>query len=69
MDAAVIKALRDRVPPVNQPISSEVIAQQQETADFQLKQKTIRKPIDVSKVVDNQFIEQALKDAANEPKS
>ncbi|SDE82824.1 sulfonate transport system substrate-binding protein [Fontibacillus panacisegetis] len=69
VDAAVIKALRERVTPINLPISSEVIAQQQETADFQLKQKTIRKSIDVSKVVDNQFIEQAIKDAANEPKS
>lgn len=69
LDPAIIKALRERVTPINQPISDEVITQQQETADFQLKQKTIRKKIDVSKVVDNQFIEQAIKDAAAEPKS
>ncbi|AIQ60102.1 aliphatic sulfonate ABC transporter substrate-binding protein [Paenibacillus borealis] len=68
VDAGIIQALRDRVTPINVPISDEVIAQQQETADFQLEQKTIRKQIDVSKVVDNQFIEQALKDAAAEPK-
>lgn len=68
VDAAVIKALRDRVTPINLPISDEVIASQQATADFQLKEKTIRKQIDVSKVVDNQFIEQAIKDAAADPK-
>jgi sulfonate transport system substrate-binding protein len=69
LDEALIQAMRDRVTPINLPISDEVIAQQQETADFQLQQKTIRKQIDVSKVVDNQFIEQAIKDAAADPKS
>ncbi|MDF2926707.1 MAG: sulfonate transporter substrate-binding protein [Paenibacillaceae bacterium] len=69
VNAAVIQELRKRAQPINLPISKEVIEQQQKTADFQFDQKTIRKKIDVSKVVDNTFIEQAIKDAAKEPKS
>lgn len=69
VDATLLKAMRERNTAVNLPIDSEVIEQQQQTADFQLQQKNIRKQIDTSKVVDNQFIEQAIKDAAKEPKS
>ncbi|MBW4079902.1 aliphatic sulfonate ABC transporter substrate-binding protein [Paenibacillus sp. S150] len=69
LDESIIRALRERVTPVHLPVSDEIIAQQQETANFQFEQKTIRKQIDVSEVVDNQFIEQAIKEAASEPKS
>ncbi len=69
VDEAILKAMRQRNASINLPIGPEVIEQQQLTADFQLEQKTIRKQIDTSKVVDNQFIEQAIKDAAKEPKS
>lgn len=68
VDAAVIKTLRERSVPINLPISQEIIDQQQKTADFQFEQKTIRKQVDVSTVVNNSFIEQAIKDAAAEPK-
>lgn len=68
VNEAVIKSLRERSSPINLPISKEVIEQQQKTADFQFDQKTIRKKIDASTVVDNKFIEQAIKDAAKEPK-
>lgn len=68
VNEAVIKSLRERSSPINLPISKEIIEQQQKTADFQLEQKTIRKKIDASAVVDNKFIEQAIKDAAKEPK-
>ncbi|MDQ0087646.1 sulfonate transport system substrate-binding protein [Paenibacillus anaericanus] len=68
IDETVLKALRERNAAVNLPISPEVIEQQQQTADFQFEQQTIRKKIDTSTIVDNQFIEQAIKDAAQEPR-
>lgn len=68
VNEAVIKSLRDRSAPINLPISKEVIEQQQKTADFQFEQKTIRKQVNASAVVDNKYIEQAIKDAAKEPK-
>lgn len=42
---------------LNEPITEEIIQAQQETADFQYKFGAIDKKLDVSEVVDNQFIE------------
>ncbi|MFX3635773.1 MAG: aliphatic sulfonate ABC transporter substrate-binding protein [Candidatus Pristimantibacillus sp.] len=57
----VIKGTWDRGRTINTPVSDEIIAEQQKTADFQFSIKNIRKEIDVSKVFDNQYIEAALK--------
>ncbi|HZG71483.1 MAG TPA: hypothetical protein VEY51_08085, partial [Chondromyces sp.] len=46
----------------NRPISEEVIQAQQETADFQYRMRAIKKKIDVSEIVDNSYIEKALKE-------
>lgn len=56
----VIKGTFDRARQLNIPVSDEIIAEQQKTADFQYEQKTIRKKIDVKSVFDNQYIEAAL---------
>lgn len=44
------------------PISEKIIESQQDTADFQYELKAITKKLDTSKVVDNSYIEQALKE-------
>ncbi|RYM05556.1 aliphatic sulfonate ABC transporter substrate-binding protein [Sporolactobacillus sp. THM7-7] len=56
----VASALRNN-PSTNVPISDKVIESQQKTADFQYGLKIIHKKIDVRRVVDNQYIEKALK--------
>lgn len=58
----VIQGTFDRSHMINIPVSDEIIAEQQKTADFQYEQKTIRKKIDVKEVFDNRYIEEALKD-------
>ncbi|MFC7679309.1 aliphatic sulfonate ABC transporter substrate-binding protein [Paenibacillus sp. GCM10028914] len=58
----VIQGTFDRAHMINIPVSDEIIAEQQKTADFQYEQKTIRKKIDVKEVFDNRYIEEALKD-------
>ncbi|WP_238996623.1 aliphatic sulfonate ABC transporter substrate-binding protein [Paenibacillus pinistramenti] len=65
----MMKGFQERSTYINTPVSPETIAQQQATADFQYKLGTIRKQVDVSKVFDNSFIEQALKEYAEENKS
>lgn len=59
-EAVVANALKNN-PTINLPISDEIIASQQKTADFQYDLKFINKKIDVREVVDNQYIEKALK--------
>ncbi|MGO4694138.1 aliphatic sulfonate ABC transporter substrate-binding protein [Paenibacillus sp. FSL K6-3182] len=59
--AALIEAIFNRSRTINIPVSDEIIAEQQKTADFQFDIKVIRKKIDVSTVFDNKFIEEALK--------
>lgn len=59
--APLIRAISDRSKAINIPVSDEIIAEQQKTADFQYEIKTIRKKIDVTEVFDNSFIEAALK--------
>lgn len=57
----VIEGTLERGKLINIPVSDEIIAEQQKTADFQYSLKTIRKEIDVKEVFDNQYIEEALK--------
>lgn len=58
---ALIEETRKRARTISIPVSDEVIAEHQKTADFQYKIGTIRKEINVSDVFDNQYIEKALK--------
>jgi len=57
----LIQATFNRSRSINIPVSDEIIAEQQKTADFQFEQKTIRKKIKVQEVFDNQYIEAASK--------
>lgn len=47
--------------PILVPVTKEIIAEQQKTADFQYKLGSIKKEINTDKVVDNSFVEKALK--------
>ncbi|WP_238403788.1 aliphatic sulfonate ABC transporter substrate-binding protein [Paenibacillus paridis] len=58
---ALIEAIFVRSKSISIPVSDEIIAEQQKTADFQYEIKSIRKKIDVSEVFDNRFIEEAQK--------
>jgi len=58
--AAVIQGIQERSKALNIPVSQEIATELQKTADFQFASKTIRKQIDVTQYIDNQFIEQAL---------
>ncbi|SEK40582.1 sulfonate transport system substrate-binding protein [Paenibacillus sp. cl141a] len=55
----VIQGTFDRSRSINIPVTDDIIAEQQKTADFQFEQKTIRKKIQVKEVFDNQYIEAA----------
>ncbi|WP_411551676.1 aliphatic sulfonate ABC transporter substrate-binding protein [Paenibacillus lautus] len=55
----VIQGTFDRSRSINIPVTDDIIAEQQKTADFQFEQKTIRKKIQVKDVFDNQYIEAA----------
>jgi ABC transporter, substrate-binding protein, aliphatic sulfonates family len=57
----LVKGIQSRSASINIPVSDEIIAGQQDTADFQFGLGTIRKQINVSEVFDNQYIEEALK--------
>ncbi|KXG11541.1 putative aliphatic sulfonates-binding protein [Anoxybacillus sp. P3H1B] len=61
----VIRALQNN-PPLNEPITEDIIQAQQQTADFQYEQKVIKTKIDVSKVVDNRYINKALQELKKE---
>ncbi|RDE20264.1 aliphatic sulfonate ABC transporter substrate-binding protein [Parageobacillus thermoglucosidasius] len=61
----VVRALRNN-PSLNEPITDDVIQAQQKTADFQYEQKIIKRKIDTSKVVDNQYIKKALQELEKE---
>ncbi|WLV23919.1 aliphatic sulfonate ABC transporter substrate-binding protein [Aciduricibacillus chroicocephali] len=62
LDKKVIKNVLDNTKPLNEPITDRIIKAQQETADLQLELKAIGKKIDVSEVVDNQFIKKIQKE-------
>ncbi|MGG3801929.1 aliphatic sulfonate ABC transporter substrate-binding protein [Metabacillus fastidiosus] len=57
----VIKGTLDRSKMISIPVSDEIIAEQQKTADFQYSIKTIRNKVDVKQVFDNQYINEASK--------
>ncbi|MFF2483219.1 aliphatic sulfonate ABC transporter substrate-binding protein [Paenibacillus sp. NPDC058071] len=57
----VIKATLQRSKTINRPVSDEIIAELQKTADFQFSIKNIRKQVNVADVFDNQYVEAALK--------
>lgn len=61
LDEKVVASALKSNPSINGPISAEIIRAQQKTADFQLSLKIINNKIDTGKVVDNQYIEKALK--------
>jgi len=62
LDKKVIKNVLDNTKPLNEPIEQSIIEAQQETADVQYRLKAIDKKIDVSEVVDNQYIEKIVKE-------
>ena len=57
IDPVIVEKVLNNTEALNEPITEEIIQAQQETADFQYKFGAIDKKIDVSEVVDNQFIE------------
>lgn len=61
LDKRVVASALKSNPSINVPISEKIIHAQQKTADFQLSLKIINNKIDTGKVVDNQYIEKALK--------
>ncbi|QIW18340.1 aliphatic sulfonate ABC transporter substrate-binding protein [Bacillus thuringiensis] len=61
IDAEIVKEVFDHDKPILVPVTKEIIAEQQKTADFQYKLGSIKKEIKTDKVVDNSFVEKALK--------
>lgn len=57
----LVQGMQSRAAMINIPASDDIIASQQNTADFQFELGTIRKRINVADVFDNQYIEEALK--------
>jgi sulfonate transport system substrate-binding protein len=68
LDKEIIRQVIENNKPLNLPISKEIIQAQQETADFQYSMEAIKTKIDTSEVVDNSYIEKALKELENETK-
>ncbi|MFD7521130.1 aliphatic sulfonate ABC transporter substrate-binding protein [Paenibacillus chitinolyticus] len=64
LDPEIVRKVLSNLEPLNAVITPEFVEAQQSTADFMLSQDAIKQKIDVTKVVDNSFIEQALKQAA-----
>lgn len=62
IDKSVIRSVIDNNQSLNLPTTDQIIKSQQDTADFQYKLKAITAKIDTSKVVDNTYINQALKE-------
>lgn len=61
LDPSVVRNVLNNTEPLNEPINDDIVKAQQETADFQYQTKAIQKKIDVKDVVDNSFIQKALK--------
>lgn len=60
---AIVGGMLTRSKSINIPVSDEIAAELQKTADFQESIGTIRRTIKVSDIVNNKFIEEALKSA------
>ncbi|MGE0993905.1 aliphatic sulfonate ABC transporter substrate-binding protein, partial [Bacillus sp. GMa5/2] len=61
IDAEIVKEVFNHDKPILVPVTKEIIAEQQKTADFQYKLGSIKKEIKTEKVIDNSFVEKALK--------
>ncbi|HDR5105786.1 TPA: aliphatic sulfonates ABC transporter substrate-binding protein, partial [Bacillus anthracis] len=61
IDAEIVKEVFNHDKPILVPVTKEIVAEQQQTADFQYKLGSIKKEIKTDKVVDNSFVEKALK--------
>lgn len=68
IDKEVVRRVLENNEAFNLPISNEIINTQQETADFQYELGIIPTKIDTSEVVDNTYIEKALKELEEEAK-
>ncbi|WP_445505486.1 aliphatic sulfonate ABC transporter substrate-binding protein [Niallia sp. 03091] len=66
LDKKIVESVLNNTEATNNPVTDEIIQAQQETADFQYRIGAIRKKIDVKEVVDNSFIEEALKSSKEE---
>ncbi|WP_428911422.1 aliphatic sulfonate ABC transporter substrate-binding protein [Niallia sp. Krafla_26] len=66
IDKEVVRRVLENNEALNLPITDEIIKDQQETADFQHELEIIPKKIDTSDVVDNTYIEKALKEMEEE---
>lgn len=66
IEPEVVRKVLENNQALNKPISEEIINAQQETADFQYSMEAIKQKIDASKVVDNTYIEKALKELEKE---
>lgn len=60
MDPDLVKTLVDYTQYINSPITDEVQASMQATADILLTAGTIKNPVDISKSYDNRYIDKAL---------
>lgn len=67
-DKETMRRVLENSEPSNVPITPEVIKVQQESANLLESQGGLKGKIDVSKVVDNQYIEKALKEYKSEKK-
>jgi sulfonate transport system substrate-binding protein len=68
IDKDVVQQILENNEALNLPITEEIIQAQQDTADFQYELGAIKKQINTSEVVDNSYIEQALKELEEEKK-
>ncbi|WP_028401242.1 aliphatic sulfonate ABC transporter substrate-binding protein [Ectobacillus panaciterrae] len=66
IDKDIVRHILENNESLNLPITEDIIKAQQDTADFQYSLKAITKKIDTSKVVDNSYIKQALKEVKEE---
>ncbi|MVO99462.1 aliphatic sulfonate ABC transporter substrate-binding protein [Paenibacillus sp. N10] len=60
LEPETVRKILENTEPMNAVISDEFIEAQQTTADFMYENEAIKQQIDVTKVVDNTFIKQAL---------
>ena len=66
IDKEVIRRVLENNKALNLPISDEIINTQQKTGDFQYELGILPKKIDTSEVVDNTYINKALKEIEDE---
>ncbi|MEI4620366.1 aliphatic sulfonate ABC transporter substrate-binding protein [Bacillus pfraonensis] len=62
IDAEIVKEVFNHDKPILVPITKDIVEEQQRTADFQYKLHSIKKKIKPAQVVDNSYVEKALKE-------